>query len=421
MNAPGEFGRDRAWQIVLAAMVGCLFSLTALPFFTLGVLAKPMAAEFGWGRAVAQSGVAFAAIGVVCSAWLAGGAIDRFGVRRVALFSQVGLALGFVGFATQNGSPAWWYANWVLIALLGIGTTPITWSRAIAAWFDRQRGMALGLGLMGTGLTALLAPPLMTAIVSSYGWRAAYWAIVAALVLVALPTTLLLLRERTAVPGAGTQARAAVSVEGMTLGQALRGYRFWVIATAFFCASGVLSGLMSNVVPMLTDVGLTPAKAAGYASLLGAFIVVGRLTAGWLLDRLWAPIVALIVLAPTAVSCLLLDAQVMPALAVAMIGLAGGSEFDLIAYLCMKYFGLRHYGKIYAWQWASFTVAAGVGPLVFGRVFDSSGSYSSALLVAAVAMLAGPPLLLTLGRYPAAASARAESQSLPTVSNTQAV
>jgi MFS family permease len=405
MNDTSEFRRDRAWQIVLAATVGCAFSLSALPYYTLGMVAKPISEEFGWGRAVAQSGIAFASLGVLCSAWLAGAAIDRFGVRRVALASQAGLALGFVGFALQTGVEWLWYANWFLLALLGVGTTPITWSRGIAAWFDRSRGLALGLGLMGTGITAFAAPPLMTAVVASQGWRTGYALCAAGIVLVALPTTWFLFRERTAVRSDGTGAALAAEAEGLTLGEALRGYRYWVIIASFFLVSAAATGLISNLVPLLTDGGMSAAEAAGYASLLGAFVVVGRLTAGWLLDRLWAPIVALLVLAPTAISSLLLQAEAMPALAVAMIGLAGGAEFDLIAYLCAKYFGMRHYGKIYAWQWASFTLAAGAGPLVFGRIFDATGAYSTALTVAAIAMVAGPLLLFTLGRYPVRAGA----------------
>jgi cyanate permease len=224
-------------------------------------------------------------------------------------------------------------------------------------------------------------------------------------VLVALPTTWFLFRERAAVRDAGAgdapAAALAAEAEGLTLGEALRGYRYWVIIASFFLVSAAATGLISNLVPLLTDGGMSAAEAAGYASLLGAFVVVGRLTAGWLLDRLWAPVVALLVLAPTAISSLLLQAEAMPALAVAMLGLAGGAEFDLIAYLCAKYFGMRHYGKIYAWQWASFTLAAGAGPLVFGRIFDATGAYSTALTVSAVAMVAGPLLLFTLGRYPA--------------------
>ena len=355
MQDTSEFRRDRAWQIVLAATVGCAFGLTALPFYTLGMVAKPLAAEFGWGRAVAQSGIVFSALGVLSSAWLVGALIDRYGPRRVALFSQFGLALGFVGFAIQSGTPTWWYANWFVLAVFGVGTTPITWSRGVAAWFERQRGLALGLGLMGTGVTAFAAPPLMGAAIATYGWRWGYAGIAIAIVLIALPTTYFLFRERASVDDATGKAGPASRPEsleatGVTLGEAVRGYRFWVLVVVFFFTAGVPSGLIPNVVPMLTDGGMTVTQAAGYASLIGVFVIAGRLLAGWLLDRLWAPIVGAIVMMPTAIACWLLEAQTMPALAAAFIGLAGGAEFDLMAYILVKYFGMRHYGKIYAWQ-----------------------------------------------------------------------
>jgi MFS family permease len=407
LTATSEFRRDRAWRIVLAAAVGCAFGLTALPYYTLGMVAKPIGAEFDWPRAVVQGGIMFASFGVLFSAGIAGWMIDRWGARRVALASQVGLALGFVGLALQTGSTTLWYANWFLLAVFGIGTTPLTWSRGIASWFDRERGLALGIGLTGTGVTAFLAPPLMTAIVAGSGWRAGYLAIAAGIVLVAVPTVWLLFRER----GAAVAAPGApvATATGHTLGEALRDYRFWILIVSFLFICAAVTGVNANLVPMLTDGGLGAAEAAGYASLLGLFVIVGRLTAGWLLDRLWAPVVGLLVLLPSALSCLLLQQHVAPAVAVAFLGLAGGAEFDLIAFLCLRYFGTRHYGQIYAWQWASFTVGSGAGPIAFGAIFDASGSYSTALLAGGIAMLAAPALLLALGPYPAARPAAAVS------------
>jgi len=407
IGAESEFRRDHAWRVVLAAAVGCAFGLTALPYYTLGMVAKPIAAEFDWPRAVVQGGITAAAFGVLASAWLAGWMIDRVGARRVALGSQAGLALGFVGLSMQTGSPTLWYANWFLLAVLGVGTTPLTWSRGIASWFDRRRGLALGLGLTGTGFTAFLAPPLMTSIVASSGWRSGYLTIAAGIVLVAMPTVFLLFRERT--PGAELAAGTGIipadgpapaETPNVTLGEALRGRHFWIIALSFLFICAAITGVNANLVPMLTDGGLSAAGAAGYASVLGLAVIFGRLVAGWLLDRLWAPVVGLIVLVPSALACLLLAWQVAPVFAIALLGLAGGAEFDLIAFLCLRYFGTRHYGKIYAWQWASFTVASGLGPVAFGAIFDAAGSYETGLLVAMAAMLVGPALLLLLGPYP---------------------
>ncbi|MDT7836978.1 MFS transporter [Aquabacterium sp. OR-4] len=393
-----EFRRDHAWRVVLAAWVGVAMGLTALPFYTLGIFAKPLALEFGWSRAVIQSGFSFSMLGVICSAWAAGWAIDRFGVRRVALFSQVGLALGFVGLAAQTGSSTLWQVSWLLLAVLGVGTTPLTWSRGIAAWFDQRRGLALGVALSGTGVTALVAPPLVNLIVSAHGWRAGYMAVALAIVLVAVPAVWLMFRDK---PRAAPTAQAQAG-DGLRLAQALRSRHFWLLIVGFWLICAAVSGLIPNLVPMLTDSGLTMTQAAGYASLLGLNVMAGRLLAGWLLDRFWGPGVALVLLMPPAVACLLLAVPQWPGAAVMMIGLAAGAEFDLIAYLCLRYFGTRNFGQIYAWQWVNFSVAAGAGPIAFAMIFDHSGSYHHALLAAAALLVLGPLLLLGLGRYPKA-------------------
>jgi len=399
---PGEFRRDGAWRVVLAAWVGIALGLTALPFYTLGIFAKPLALEFGWSRSVIQSGITFAMLGVVSSAWAAGWLIDRLGVRPVALASQLGLALGFVGLALQSGSALWWQANWFLFAVLGVGTTPLAWSRGIASWFDQRRGLAIGVGLSGTGMTALAAPPLINAVVGAFGWRVGYLTIALSIVLVGMPVVWLLFREKAAMPAAATAG--GPQGQGLTLAQALRTRQFWLLLVAFWAICATVSGLIPNLVPMLTDSGLSMAQAAKYASLLGLNVILGRLVAGWLLDRLWGPLVALILLMPPALACLLLARQQWPGLAVMLIGLAGGAEFDLIAYLCLRYFGTRHFGQIYAWQWAGFSLSAGAGPVAFGAVFDRTGSYHAALAASAALLVVGPLTLFALGRYPSAGS-----------------
>ncbi|MDT7836940.1 MFS transporter [Aquabacterium sp. OR-4] len=401
-GTPNEFLREQGWRVVLAAWFGMALSLTALPFYSLGVFAKPLALEFGWSRSVIQSGITFSTLAVICSAWGTGWLIDRFGVRRVALASQAGLALGFVAMALQQGKPLWWQANWFLLALLGVGTTPLTWSRGIGGWFDKQRGLAIGVALSGTGATALIAPPLLNALVAAQGWRMGYLAIATTIIVLGMPTVWLLFRDPpdAARTGAAGAARAHAQGQGLSLGQALHTRHFWIMLVSFAAISAAVAGMIPNLVPMLTDSGLSMAEAASYASLLGLNVILGRLLAGWLLDRFWGPAVALALLMPPALACWLLANQSAPALAVMLIGLAGGAEFDLIAYLCLRYFGTRQYGQIYAWQWAGFSLATGLGPMAFGLSFDHTGSYHLALGVAGGLLLAGPLLLFAMGRYP---------------------
>ena len=99
---------------------------------------------------------------------------DRFGVRRVALLSLLAFALVFASFALTPPSLLGFYGLWMLVGLVGIGSTPVTWSRAVNLWFYRNRGLALGITLMGTSLAALPGPPLTVWAIGACGWRMAY-------------------------------------------------------------------------------------------------------------------------------------------------------------------------------------------------------------------------------------------------------
>jgi len=393
-----EFGRG--WRVVLAGAIGVGFGISALPFYTLGVFVKPIGAEFGWSREEVQWGFAIQMLGVMLVGWLYGLAVDRRGARRVALLSQVGLGLSLASLALV-GSLTHWYAIWFVVALLGAGTSPITWTRGIAGWFDKARGAALGIGLLGTGLTGLLAPPLVTAIVEDYGWRAGYLALGASVFVVGMPVTLWLFRDRE--QPAATAARPEAG--GLTRGEALKSYRFWAMFVVFTLVTFGVGGLIPSLVPLLTDRGLTPAAAAGYASLAGLAVILGRVVAGFLLDRFWAPAVAVGFLVLPAISCLVLAQSGLPApvvigVAAALTGLAAGAEFDLVAYMVTRYFGMRHYGVVYALQLVGLSLAGGLAPPIFGRIYDTTGSYEPILLACAVIFVASPLLLLTLGRYP---------------------
>ncbi len=137
-------------------------------------------------------------------------------------------------------------------------------------------------------------------------------------------------------------------------------------------------------------------------------MIGGRAASGVLIDRFWAPGVAAGFFVAPAAGCLLLmfEPHSVPAagVAAALIGLAAGAEFDLLAYLLAKYFGLRRYGAIYGCASAAFGFAAGGAPLVFAAVFDRTGSYDLVLKVAAGAFVLGGLGLLGLGPYPKTAS-----------------
>jgi MFS family permease len=341
-------------------------------------------------------------MGALIGSPVVGALIDKYSVRRVTIASTAGLAVGLACLGLFTNSLIQFYAFGMLAGTVGAGTTSVTWSRAVIAWFQEKRGFALGLALTGSGLCAALAPIYATWLLESYGWRAAYVGLALLPALLGLPVAFLFLR----MPAVTVAAAGVVPVEhsGLTLRQAVRGYSFWGIGLGLFLAGFGTSGIVPHLIPLLTDRGLTPMDAARIAGSLGLAVMTGRVVAGFLIDRLWAPGVAAVALGLPAVASIVLAGEqsstLVTTLAAMTVGFAGGAEFDLLAFLTAKYLGLKRYGVIYGCMYALFVTASGIAPVVFGMVFDAQGTYVTVLYIGAACFIGSSAMMLTLGRYP---------------------
>ena len=406
MNAPAHRSEFRlGWKVLLASMLGVMCGASPIPFNTIGFFIGPLNAEFGWTFRDISIGITIFGVLASLLAPVFGAMADRYGVRPVALASLVAFALAFASFAFTPGSLLGFYALWVVVGLVGIGSTPVTWSRAVNLWFYRNRGLALGITLVGTSLAAMVVPPLTVWAIGEFGWRMAYPVIALLPLLLAFPVALLFFREPTAEERPPElAATGSTALAGMTLGEAIRGYRFWVIFLSILLVAFAYGGAHIHLPQMLKAKGFETGQAALVMSSLGFSILFGRLFTGFLLDRFWAPAVTLPILCLPAVSCLLLtgDSLSLPLAFVAamFLGFAAGAETDLVAYLAGRYFGMAHYGKIYGMLYMPFGIASAVSPAVYGAVRDSTGTYDPMLHVALFLFVAGAVLLLVLGKYP---------------------
>jgi MFS family permease len=201
-------------------------------------------------------------------------------------------------------------------------------------------------------------------------------------------------------------ARAALA--GATLVDAMRNYRFFVLAISSVLVGVAMGGAVANFVPILVERDFDRQEAANVAGVIGVTIIVGRIGMGYLIDRYWAPGIAAPVLLAPAIACVILaGAEVSheyAIIAAVMIGLATGAEADLIAFLTAKYFGLARYARIYGVQYGVFALSAGIAPFLFGVAYDRFQSYQHMLIVAASMCALGAVLMLSLGRYPVAGS-----------------
>lgn len=413
----------RNWRLLYASSMGVICSSIVLPFYTIGALVKPLTAEFGWDRADVQLGILFSSgLGALTAPFI-GALSDRYGPRALVLPGLVGLSLSFFFAATMNGELWMFFLAYAAMALLGAGTTPVTWTRAIAQSFDKQRGFALGLTLTGTGICAMLAPAYTVWLIEEFGWRVAYVGIGLLPLLLAGPFVWAWFRPRQpgepepqSAAGGAVAAAAPVAQWGLTLGEAVRSYRFWVLCASIFAVYMAVSGISPNLIAALTDKGFTAATAATVQGVYGFSIMLGRLVVGWLIDRYWAPGVAVVSLSLPAIGCVILTGSpdfTWAVIAAFLIGFAAGAELDLMAFFAARYFGLAHYAKIYAILYAILAFGSGTAPFLFAMVFDRTASYEISFLIAAGLFLFGAVIVLALGRYPQPPATAVAAPSAP--------
>lgn len=406
---PGEF--RRGWRVLLAALLGTAFGASPLPFQTTGFMIGPIREETGWTLSQVSLGVTIYGILGALLAPAFGAMSDRWGVRRVALGSLTAFGLVFASFSLMPASLFWFYAIWTTIGLVGIGSTPITWSRAVNLWFFKNRGLALGMTLVGTSVAAMILPTLTVTLIHQYGWRQSYALIALLPLVIALPVALAFFREprpeeRPAELNV-VDASGKVALPGWSLTEAMRSPRFWIMVASIFCVAFAYGGSLVHMPQMLKAQGFVDTQQAVVVSMFGVSIFAGRIITGALVDRFWAPLVTLPILCLPAVSCLLLAGDqlsfTMAVVAALLLGFSSGAETDLVAFLAGRYFGMANYGRIYGSLYMVFGIASALSPLAYGRVRDATGSYDLILYVAGAMFVIGGCLLLMLGRYPTSA------------------
>lgn len=413
MNQSGTIEQPKffyGWWMVLVAGIGLCLSYGPIIVYSFGVFIKPLTQELHASRASISFLFTLAALVQSISSPLAGRLADRFGARRVILVSTIIFALLLV-FSHLLPPNLWnFYAFFGVLGFVGSGPAPIPYVKVISRWFDRHRGLALGLAMFGIGAGAILMPALAQKLIAMFSWRAAYLVIGLLILMVSVPLVACFLKESPEeiglLPDGAIAARNATqqqgSEEGLTWREARRNATFWLMIGAVFLVGACLHGCVVHLAPMLNDQGVSPQRAALAISILGSALLIGRVGSGYFLDRFFAPRVAMCIFGAVACGIALLRTGAASGLlfpAAFLIGLGMGAEVDIMAYLTSRYFGLRAFGEVYGYTFASFVLAGALGPWLMGFGFDRSGSYGSILVLFMLATLAAAALMTRLGPY----------------------
>jgi MFS family permease len=388
------------WWVVFGGITGLIVCNGPVLAFTFGVFLKPIMADMGWQRGTASGALAVGEFLAAFAVPVYGRMMDRWTIRKVALPGIV----AFAGFLCLMGatphSLVIFTILFTLTSIAGAIQTPLGYTKAIAAWFDRRRGLALGCALAGVGIGGMIVPQLANYLITQFGWRGAYMVLGGLVLVIAFPAVALFVREPQ--PGEGERHDAHLAtLPGLTPREAMATPSFWLLAATFFFVAMALLGSSAHVVPLLTDRGMTAAAATATFGLFGLSTMCGRLISGYLIDRIFAPYIASVFwLAPIGGFFLLISGYgLLPGLGVVMIGLGLGTEVDLIAFMISRYLGLKAFGALYGLFFTAFSLGGAVGRFLGGYLFDLAGSYNIALMGAGGALAVAVILINRLGPY----------------------
>src|SRR5713226_863172 len=406
MSQGAAFGSR--WWIVFGATLSMLVAQGPVILYTLGLFIKPLNQEFGWDRASISAAGGIAAISSAITIPFVGSMMDRWGVRAVLLPIVVLCASSVALIALTPTSIVVFMLFFAITGFLGSGQGPLGYAKCVSAWFDDRRGLALGVTMSGIGLGAALVPQYAQWLIGSFGWRTAYVGLGLLTLMIAFPAVFLFISEpmndkaTDRVP-AGSSAVSQDRLPDLEVREALAGRRFWLIAIALMLVSTVTQGMVVHTVPLLTDNGYSPETAAALMVAVGLSTMAGRLLSGYLVDRIFAPFVAAFFFLLPCLGIYLLDSAISPVAGIISLGLASGTEIDMIGFLTSRYFGMKRFGQLYGYLFASFVVGSAFGPYMMGLAFERLHSYEPALWSFGAFMLLASTLILCIGpyRYPA--------------------
>jgi len=396
------------WWIAVVAGIACMLGGPPILVFSFPVFLKALTKEFHASRSAVSLAFGLHNIVSAVGAPLFGRLVDRVGSRRTVIPGTMLLAILLIGNKVITISILGIYIFNMFGALTGMGAGPIPYSNIISRWFDKRRGSALAVMMLGLGTGAVVMPSLVQRLITSYGWRTAYSIYGCAMLLIALPVVVAFLRDSPSEMGllpdgapASSSSDKPDKLAGLSWRQARRTQTFWVMVSAFFLLGASVHACVLHLAAMLTDRGVATQTAALASSIAGAGLLLGRVASGFFLDRYVGSRVAICFSSGAAAGVLLLlfGQGAVAFVGAPLVGLGMGAEGDLIAYLTSRYFGLKAFGELYGYAFGTFVLAGACGALLMGIGFDRTGSYTVPLLGFLTAIVVAIVLFTRLGPY----------------------
>jgi len=387
--------RDPRYAVVLGA---CLTQFMVIGLlFAYSLFFKTFEEEFGWSRTTlsAAASVAFLVMGVMATPL--GHLSDRYGPKPVLAMTGLLHGLGFT-LLSQVTEP--WHLFLIFGVFIGLGmsTHDVVTLSTVARWFDKRRGMMTGVVKTGTAAGQMAMPLIAAFLIAGWGWRTATLTLGIGAAFFLLAGALLM-----KVPAAHAATVPTVSTAPAGgLKSIARNRVFWTLCAIQFLFLPALTTVPLHIPVHGMDLGMSAASAAALLSTIAGASVAGRLAIGAFADRIGGKRGFILCFLPLIVSLLALfvvDDKPWMLFAIALFyGFGHGGLFTIVAPTIADYFGTRAVGAIFGAVVFFGTIGGAIGPILAGRIFDTTGSYMPAFMTLAGMAMFGLLLVLSLPR-----------------------
>jgi MFS family permease len=402
-----------AW-IVLSALTFCMLASTGVRS-VFGVYIKPMEAEMHWSRGGLSNAAALGLLLLGATAPFAGRLADRWGAARVIVLALALLGVGSIASAFVTSLWQLFVTAGVLMGIGAGGAALSTGSAIVTRWFDKNRGIALGVAAGGMSAGQLIFVPLASMLTYSFGWRASFLWLGLALLAVVVPIGLWLLRDTPEEQGlrpvgatGPTQTAADIATarhaERVSVVDAAQTLPFWLLMGSFFVCGYTSNGMvLTHFMPHALEHNFTAMQASAALGVMGAMNMIGTIGSGWLCDRLGrrGPLAVYYFVRGVSLVFLLYVWNV-PSLHIwaALFGLNYISTVPPTTALTANIYGRFSVGELSGWIFFAHQVGSALGAAGAGWIFELTGSYAPAFVSAAVMAFLAAGMALMIRESP---------------------
>lgn len=381
------------WYVVGASLL-IAFYTSGVVYHGFTAVIEPVVKEFGWSYAQISLAASLRGLEIGLLAPLVGILVDRWGPRRLVFGGGIFVGLGFL-VLSRVSSLATFYGAFALIAI-GMSTCAQTvLVTAVANWFHRKAGVAIGIMASGIGLGGLLVP-VVTKLIDVLQWRTAMFILGLGVFVFVLPLSLfmrhkpeqhgyLLDGENGIVQVNKTRVSMAHSEVNISVRQAIKNKTFWILAIGSMCHMFVLNAIVTHIMPYLSSVGFTRSFSSMVALALAVSSIGGRLSSGWLDDKFGNRRMYIASYISMTIGLLLLSFLeagrtwlLVPFIIIFSLGWGWGvtTRFSLQR----EYFGRGSFGTILGFLSGIMMIGNITGAPIAGWIYDTWGSYKGAWL-----------------------------------------